>query len=231
MFSMPDLLLDKLVLQLPLPEAAGRPELLWSYALVNNAVHNTSSCGIGVVEPVTFGNYLPRAYGGNNDLFSEWLLRVKNGKYPEFGNASDLLAPFINHDTIIITVPSSTAGKRNGIQRVAENLHTRHGIHYAEGSLIRHTSIEASHRGGERSVKVHSDSIRVDSTQLGGNRPILLLDDIFTSGCSMRACEFLLRDAGVENMTFAAIGRTRHMDQFGNLEPLRSVDWYDLIED
>lgn len=218
---MSDIRLAKLTLQLPPSEAAGFPELLKRYALINNAVHNISE--YGVVEPVTFGNYLPKSHGGSDDEFSEWLLRVKNGKFPEFKNAADLLAPFIHRSAIIVTVPSSTAGKRNGIQRVAETLRDDHRLQFAPGALIRDRSVEASHLGGQRSVNVHLDTIRVGMDLSRQDRPILLLDDIFTTGCSMRACESLLLKAGVKDITFAAIGRTRHKNHFGHLEPLRKV--------
>jgi len=111
----------------------------------------------------------------------------------------------------VCVVPPHRVGycTRDGIGLVAHELcKERPEVGNARRCLYRHTEIRKLSGGGERSLQVHLDSIRVSHRDLIEGRDILLLDDIATTGLSLRACRLLLLRAGAASVTMFAIART-----------------------
>ena len=80
--------------------------------------------------------------------------------------------------------------------------------------LIRHKTIQKqSTAGRNRYVQTHRDSIRVnadeeDFSKLNKDKVIIILDDIRTSGCTLRGCEEKVRTTGPKDVKLLAIGKT-----------------------
>ena len=72
--------------------------------------------------------------------------------------------------------------------------------------LQRHTAVPKQATGGHRSVEIHLDSIRVTRNLTG--KIVCILDDVWTSGCTLTACSELVEQKGVEHVYVLAIGKT-----------------------
>lgn len=111
---------------------------------------------------------------------------------------------------IAIVPPSKSGSNRSGMPALAQGL-AANGRIDASQCLVRHTDIPAQHEGGRRSVELHLATIRVEHAELIRGRKVLLLDDVGTTGTSMRACTKLLLDAGAAAVKCAALGETNHI--------------------
>ncbi len=76
--------------------------------------------------------------------------------------------------------------------------------------LVRHKSIAKKATGGDRSIEVDLNSIRVEDADCIKGKRVLLLDDVTTSGNSLLACRRLLLQAGAADVKMVALGRTTH---------------------
>lgn len=164
-------------------------------------------------EVFSLGIYYPyRLPGGvRNPAFNGWsgmILDIKEAKRYGIDFFYKQLDPLLAKKIAIVTVPSSdvektTSGIRLLAQRLADN-----GRVDATGCLVRHQSISKLATGGSREKGVHLHSIRVEHHDLIRDRDVLLLDDILTTGGSIRACRELLLQAGVQRVKCAVLGKT-----------------------
>ena len=78
---------------------------------------------------------------------------------------------------------------------------------YIDGSqlLIRYKTIPEQKTQGKRFEEVHLNSIKVSNDVKG--KKIILIDDITTSGCSLKACKKLLLDAGANKVICFAFAK------------------------
>ncbi|MFV7785600.1 ComF family protein [Shewanella marisflavi] len=107
-------------------------------------------------------------------------------------------------------IPSSTAGKESvPLRAIVQhlNLNLPQTIRYNPQFLVRTYSVPSAHEGGQRNEQIHLDSIVV-GTDIEPNVPLILLDDVYTTGSSMNACTRLLREAGVEHIYQLVLGKT-----------------------
>ena len=116
----------------------------------------------------------------------------------------------------ICMIPSSdpskdTPGLRQVIGRLAQN-------NQIDGSslLTRHELIPASqsasyYKTDRENIHMHLESMKVAGSSLIRSRPVLLLDDIVTTGTSFMACRKLLLDAGASEAICLALGKTRRV--------------------
>ena len=106
-------------------------------------------------------------------------------------------------------VPSSSPTKlRTGIRQVAELAANRQTRVDATACLVRHTKKWKAAHGGPRSIDSHLNTLRVDRTALEGISAMVVIDDITTTGNSLRACRQLLLDARVHCVRMLALGQT-----------------------
>ncbi|ELB7608521.1 phosphoribosyltransferase [Vibrio parahaemolyticus] len=113
--------------------------------------------------------------------------------------------------TVIAIVPSHKAGRTSpALERVARDLVKHFGFVYNGNPLERVTTIEKLSEGGNRDSIVHLTSIRVKEELIPNYSQVLLIDDITTSGNSLRACaELLLQSQSVVSVVPLAIAQTR----------------------
>ena len=82
------------------------------------------------------------------------------------------------------------------------------GPHFAVDPkmLKRHKTVEKQATGGPRSIEIHLNSIRVKGDVNG--KIVCILDDVWTSGCTMNACVQLLEEKGAKEVYTLIIGKT-----------------------
>ena len=83
--------------------------------------------------------------------------------------------------------------------------------------LQRHETIpKQSAAGANRNEHTHRESIRInagedeDLSQLNKGKIVIILDDVWTSGCTLRVCEEKVHTTGPKDVKLLAIGRTVH---------------------
>jgi len=77
----------------------------------------------------------------------------------------------------------------------------------ATGVLVRHTAIRRIVFGGDSTMELHRETVRVESARIVAGRAVLLLDDVVKSGNSLRACRALLEEHGASVVQAVALGR------------------------
>lgn len=159
---------------------------------------------------IALGVYLPRRRGANaeQDEQSMQILRLKARNRQAIASYSSIVEPLLGLDFSIAVVPSYDSTKMmSGIRDLAQLL-ARNGRTDATSCLVRHTTIPKLAHGGKRSVEVHLDSINVVNIHLIRNREVLLLDDITTTGNSIRACRILMERSGALLVRYLALAET-----------------------
>ncbi|WP_186060977.1 hypothetical protein [Burkholderia gladioli] len=111
----------------------------------------------------------------------------------------------------LAVVPSSKKGEWGpGLDQICANL-IRKNSNFVDSRRVleRVNTIQKLASGGNRNFSVHEESIRIGN---GGNKvvkkTILLLDDIATTGNSLRACAAKLYEAGAAKVLPLALGQT-----------------------
>jgi hypothetical protein len=138
------------------------------------------------------------------------LLNFKKGEAPVIAKFYNRLnALLIDADFAVCYVPSCTAYKvETPVLQLAQML-TGHSKRLdATGCIVRHTTIPKLATGGDRSMSVHLNSLRIENSALIKGKQVLLLDDITTTHNSLRACAQLLVGAGAAKVYCLALGQT-----------------------
>ncbi|HDY7851893.1 TPA: hypothetical protein RQK38_000524 [Vibrio vulnificus] len=126
----------------------------------------------------------------------------------KFHAGTHRLLDFLQTDTVqLAIVPSSKNGKvAEGLEGVIGHVKDANLL-YNRNFLVRTKDIPAAHEGGERSTQKHLDTIEVQ-VQPNPDIPLILLDDVTTTGTSLDACKQILDAAGVKQVYMVALGRT-----------------------
>lgn len=111
---------------------------------------------------------------------------------------SDQRGRLLDRQVQVAIVPSHTAGRVSpALQAVVNEITRRHRTLSSLLLLERTVDVPSAHEeNGDRSIPHHMQTISVISRNLRPNIPIILLDDVTTTGGSMSACYHLLKQAG-----------------------------------
>jgi predicted amidophosphoribosyltransferase len=89
------------------------------------------------------------------------------------------------------------------------------GIEDGCSLLVRYKTIKKQATSkGKRHESTHRESIRIkdsdgkDVSQLNKDKVVIILDDVWTSGCTLRMCEEKVRTTGPKDVRLLAIGKT-----------------------
>ena len=92
-------------------------------------------------------------------------------------------------------MPSHEAGRDNSnspTARLAKGLVKSNNLIDATNCIQRFRTIQKLAKGGDRNLEVHVNSVHIVNPELIKGKTVLLLDDVMTTGNSLRACRKLL---------------------------------------
>ncbi|HIF5970948.1 TPA: hypothetical protein ACX3GO_003965 [Vibrio parahaemolyticus] len=121
-----------------------------------------------------------------------------------FGRISSFLK---TKELQVAIVPSSKEGKISEGLEGALSCVDKVNIVYDRDFLVRGHDVPTAHEGGDRSIEKHLNSVSVVKRP-DPDIPLILLDDVTTSGNSLHACREILEKAGVKEVYMVAIGHT-----------------------
>ena len=168
------------------------------------------------------------AYGGYHGQLRELIYLLKyEGMQPIASRLGVLLAESVQafvsplHETILIPVPMHAAKQRargfNHAQRLAQaairELRRRHPQWklQLDSSSLKRVRITVSQSGltsHQRRKNLRGAFFVPDATRVRG-RHILLIDDIYTTGATARACTRVLKNAGAASVRVATVARAQ----------------------
>jgi predicted amidophosphoribosyltransferase len=115
---------------------------------------------------------------------------------------------------LAVMIPSSTAHNiSEGLASIVLNACHPRSIPHNCSCLTRVKSVSKKATGGSRSVEQHFHSIIIEGNAFERGSRILLIDDVTTTGNSMRACKQLLQDAGAGDVIMLALTQTAPEDE------------------
>jgi predicted amidophosphoribosyltransferase len=156
------------------------------------------------------GWYYPiNRYGRRHDEWSSMILELKSMNEFAVEYFYQKIHPELRHGFAISVVPSSQSNKSSGIKMLAKEL-AREGRFDAVDVLVRHTSIPKQAYGGHRSFEQHLQTVFADPrlAHIVNNRPVLIMDDVMTTGNSLRACSAILLRSGAGPVCCLALAVT-----------------------
>ena len=202
--------------------------------------------GVKWVTPLRLGknhyflDYHPWSGGDNpnHDENSQKILGVKKSDPRCIQEFIDILTPFVRWGPYppkplfrqepstrpiwrILTVPSHDPEREtSGIRKIAFGIACAHATD-ATSCLKRSKKTQPLHKGGERTVESQEASLTIVNDRLISGQHVLLLDDVTTSGSTMRAARNVIERSGALSITAIALGKT------ANRHALESESVYD----
>ena len=77
--------------------------------------------------------------------------------------------------------------------------------------LIRTREVPKAAYGGPRDQSLHEETIEVKDPSKVKDKVVYIIDDIWTTGSTLRACASLMRKAGASDVKLLAVGKTVSM--------------------
>lgn len=162
---------------------------------------------------VHLGTYHPY-WGGRNQRFDDFSVRILDVKEAR-GDFLDYFCPKLEEmlnpqcEFALVVFPShDPANTNSGIRQIAQRLARKNNWVDATHCLKRHTKVPKQATNGSRKVSTHLRSIKIVDLPLIQKQPVLLLDDVTTTGTSLNAASRILERAGVEYFQFMALAQT-----------------------
>lgn len=166
------------------------------------------------------GEYRPWGYhkdcGGTGSDYPEHSGRILDVKFmrprgfPYFDKGLLALVARFKVDGLAYVPSSDPAKARTGIRLVLERVAGQATIDGGFGVLVRSEEVVKLATGGDRSMKVHLESISVGDAARVKGKTILLVDDVLTTGNSLVACRRILTASGAAAVHAAALGKTTY---------------------
>jgi competence protein ComFC len=170
---------------------------------VEGGVNHTGEIKVLYVE-----DYWPKRFR-QNDKPSERILRFKEGGQSEVSYYLQKVAPHVERGAVLCCVPSS---KKNcygeGLEKLLAGLHKKVPCETPGRLICRTRTIVKRAWGGDRSIETNLSSMEIDADTKVSERDVVVVDDIFTTGNSLRASAQLLWRFGAGSVSCIAIGRT-----------------------
>ena len=183
-------------------------------------------------------NFYPMDYeSGENDYDSSTLRYMKMDQVYDPSRRSDfearvkewikqyIIKEQLSDETVVLAVAPGHKKYDNSSfmydlvrKLISENC--KLGIEDGCSLLVRYKTIEKqANAGANRSESTHCNSICIntdeedeeeeeDISQLNEGKVVIILDDVWTSGCTLRVCEEKVRTTGPKDVHLLAIGKT-----------------------
>ena len=163
--------------------------------------------------PYNDGNN-PNHYPGSD---SQSLVYLKEGY--ESDNIEDFrqrikiwLKGILDNKDIVVAIPPghSPQSPPNFLHALVGSL--IHGnIKDSRDLLIRTREVPKAAHGGPRDQSLHEETIQVTDPSKVKDKVVYIIDDIWTTGSTLRACASLMREAGASDVKLFAVGKTVSM--------------------
>lgn len=163
-----------------------------------------------------FCEYLPQGAGNRRYFYDrrsdEYVLSFKHNDLRTVEQVGAALLPLLGDDFVVAAIPSSDKDK-NGMTapfNLIRYLIANGGNRFADGSscVYRHTSKPSSHGEGNRDFSLMKNTIEIRNVGVFYNRDVLLIDDIVTTGTSIKAVSELLKENGARSVISFVVGKT-----------------------
>lgn len=157
---------------------------------------------------IALGCYYPPSTG-LHDNWSRHILDLKDGNPEAIAFFLERIDPLLQKGIALACVPShDPLNLHSGVRLLAQALAARGRID-ATSCIVRTQRIEKLALGGKRAESVHQASLAIVQTEMIDGRPVLILDDITTTGNSLRVCRELLKEhARPSHVGCIALGHT-----------------------
>jgi hypoxanthine phosphoribosyltransferase len=114
----------------------------------------------------------------------------------------------------IVVVPPHQSGKDNsGIKILAQEIASKNHLIDATSCLIRYRTIDKLTTGGNRSLETHLQSLKVVNQEIIKDNKLLVIDDVSTTGNSLKACQELLEYAGAKSVKSFVLAKTTRSEE------------------
>ena len=116
-----------------------------------------------------------------------------------------------NLDIVITIAPGHSPGpSQNFLYSIIEHL-IGGNVKDGRGLLIRTREVPKAAHGGPRDQSLHEETIQVTDPSKVKGKVVYIIDDVWTTGSTLRACASLIRKAGASDVKLLAVGKTVSM--------------------
>ncbi len=178
--------------------------------IFRNPEYNTS---FNFNETIHLVKYNPwhDGHNPNFDEFSGLILDVKQQKPKGINYFTDQLRSILSNteEYVICVIPTHEIGAApSGIRAIAKKL-CNYSIIDGTDIIIRIKEMQKKSSGGSRNLKSEIESLLIRDEGIVKDKQILLLDDVTTSGTSLKAGKYILEKAGAKLVIMFALGQTQ----------------------
>ena len=168
---------------------------------------------VALQEIFNLGIYHPW-YDGHNpnfDAFSRVILDVKDQHIKGINYCTNRLRSILSgtEEYVICIIPTHTVGTApSGIRAIAKQL-CSHSVIDGTHVISRVFEVPTKTVGGSRDIQSEIKSLAVTDENVVRGQQVLLLDDVTTTGTSLKAGKYLIEQAGAELVVLLALARTQ----------------------
>jgi predicted amidophosphoribosyltransferase len=168
---------------------------------------------VALQEIFNLGRYHPwhDGHNPNFDKFSRLILDVKNQRKKGIDYFTNRLRSILSdtEEYAICIIPTHAVGTApSGITTIAKQL-CSHPVIDGTDVISRTFEMPKKTVGGSRDMQLEIKSLAVTNESVVRGRQVLLLDDVTTTGTSLKAGKCLIEQAGAEIVVLLALARTQ----------------------
>ncbi|RZN36957.1 MAG: phosphoribosyltransferase [Methanosarcinales archaeon] len=171
----------------------------------NNTVALQEIFNLGIYHPWQDG------HNPNFDEFSRVILDVKDQHIQGINYFVNRLRSVLsgNDEYVICIIPTHAVGTEpSGIRTIAKQL-CSHQVTDGTDVISRALEIPEKTMGGSGDIQLEIESLTVLNENAVRGRQVLLLDDVTTTGTSLKAGKHLIEQAGAELVVLLALAKTQ----------------------
>jgi len=167
---------------------------------------------VALQEIFNLGRYHPyhEGHNPNFDKFSRLILDVKDQRIKGINYFTNRLRSILSdtEEYVICVTPTHAVGTApSGIRTIAKQLCSYPTI---DGTDVISRAFEIPKKtiGGSRDMQLEIKSLAVMNENVARGRQVLLLDDVTTTGTSLKAGKYRIEQSGAEIVVLLALART-----------------------